>query len=231
MEKAEHVNPAEAAAEAVKAYLRLHRHKISDDAELLALLLPERFSDEPNLVDYQRFLIGKLFARISELKAECDSLRPNSDRDSRTRESVKRIVLALSSAHSFEEAIAVACKVQKHLEADFVAIGIESEAAFDPRELGMRLLPRGTVDRLIERDALGALLIGDACKTFGADTECLQSIAVFRMRLGPKSPPALFAFGSKDPDRFDDAGETRELAFFVQTLEATIRRWLNPRAH
>jgi len=231
MDKAENLEPAEAAAEAVKAYLRLHRRKISDDPELLALLLPERFSGEPKLVDYQNFVIGKLSAKISELRAECDGLRPSSHQGSRTRESVKRLVLELAAANSFEEAIKVACCAGGPLGAEFVSVGIEINIAVNPGELGVRLLPCGTVEKLIERDALGALLIGDAYKAFCPDAESLQSVAVFRMRLGPKAPPAIFAVGSHDPFRFDDSGETREIAFFVRTLETTIRRWLNPPAN
>lgn len=231
MDKAEHLAPAKAAAEAVKAYLRMHRQKISDDPELLALLLPERFSGEPKLVDYQRFVIGRLSADIASLRAQCENMRPNSDAASRTREGVKRLVLDLAAADTFLDAISVACQSKTVLSADFASIGIESDAAFDPRELGMRLLPRGVVDGLIDRDALGSLLIGDAYKVVCPDTESLQSVAVFRMHLGEKAPPALYAIGSCDPGRFDDSGETHEIAFFVRVLEASIRKWLRPSTH
>jgi hypothetical protein len=231
MDKAEHLAPAEAAAEAVKAYLRMHRHKISDDPELLALLMPERFSGEPKLIDYQRFVISRMAAEIASLKAQRENMRPNSDYASRARESVKRLVLELAGAGAFKDTVAIARESERVLGADFVSIGIESDAAFDPRELGMRLLPRGMVDRLIERDALGSLLIGDAYKIIYPDRDSLQSVAVFRMRFGDRAPPALYAIGSRNPGRFDDAGEAHEIAFFVRALEASIRKWLIPSAH
>jgi uncharacterized protein YigA (DUF484 family) len=231
MDKAQNLAPAEAAAEAVKAYLRMHRHKISDDPELLALLLPERFTGEPKLIDYQRFVIGRLTAEIASLRTQVESRHPNSDRASRTREGVKRLVLELTGANEFKDTIATARESKAVLGADFVAIGIECDAAFDPRELGMRLLPRGLVDRLIERDALGSLLIGDAYKIICPDAQALQSVAVFRMRFGEKAPPALYAIGSCDLGLFDDAGTIHEIAFFVRALEASIRKWLKPSPH
>jgi uncharacterized protein YigA (DUF484 family) len=230
MDKAENLAPAEAAAEAIKAYLRMHRKKISEDPELLALLLPERFSGEPNLIDYQRFVIARLTAEVAALRAQCESLRPGSDQANRAREGVHLLILELAGSCSFAESIAVVCESKTFLNADHVSIGVESDNDFDPREFGVRLLPRGLVDRLIDRDALGALLIGDANKLICPEVENLQSLAVFRMRLGEKSPPALYAIGSSDPSRFDDPGETREIAFFVRALEISIRKWLHPSA-
>ena len=45
MERAEARDPAQAAAEAVKAYIRMNRVALANDGELLALLLPERFGE------------------------------------------------------------------------------------------------------------------------------------------------------------------------------------------
>ena len=45
MDRAEYIDPAQAAAEAVKAYVRLNRARLAGDGELLAMLLPERFTE------------------------------------------------------------------------------------------------------------------------------------------------------------------------------------------
>ena len=44
-ERAELQDPAQAAQQAVKAYIRMHREKLAEDGELLSLLLPQRFGD------------------------------------------------------------------------------------------------------------------------------------------------------------------------------------------
>jgi uncharacterized protein YigA (DUF484 family) len=227
MDRAEYLEPNRAAAEAVKAYLRINRQQIAEDPEMLALLLPERFAGDPGLKDYQHFVIGKLLAKLAALKAECEALRHNADDAALTRESMKRLTLNLIASNSFEGAIAIARNAASALNADFVSIGVESDAQMDLRKAGVTLLPPGIVGKFIEQDTAGAILIGDAAKALYPDFDQLRSVAVFRMRFGPKTPPALFAVGSLNEHRFDGAGETREIAYFVRALEATIRAWLN----
>lgn len=228
MDRAEHREPDEAAAEAVKAYLRIHRQKISEDPELLALLLPERFTGEPGLKDYQHFVIGRLTAELATLKSECEGLRIKSDSAGPTRAGVKRLVLNLIASNSFEGAIAVACSAAAALNAEFVSIGIESDAQLDLGKAGFSLLPPGIVDKLIEHESVGTILIGERPRALYSEAPDLQSSAIFRMHFGPGTPPALFAVGSRDKHRFESASEMREIAYFVQALETTIRAWLNP---
>lgn len=226
--RAENRAHAEEAAEAVKAYLRMHRAQIADDAELLALLLPDRFGGEINVGDYQRFVIDKLTTENNALKAERDGLRSASDRAALTREGVRKLVLELIEARSFEKTIAVATLAAPVLDVDRVSLGVESEADLHIRMPGMCLLPPGLSDKLVERDAAGALMKGKPHPSlFGEGADGLQSVAVFRLRIGPKTPPALFAVGSLDPNRFDDDSETREIGYFVRALERTIRAWLD----
>lgn len=228
MDRAEYLEPDKAAAEAVKAYLRMHRQRIAEDPEMLALLLPERFNEDPSLKDYQHFVIGKLTAKLAALKSECEGLRHNSDSAGLARESVKRLTLNLIASNSFEGAIAIARNAASSLNADFVSIGVESDVQLDLGKSGISLLTPGIVDKLIERETVGAVLFGEALKALYPDADHLGSVAVFRMRFGPNTPPAIFAVGSIEEHRFDGAGETREIAFFVRALEATIRAWLNP---
>jgi hypothetical protein len=61
------------AEEAVKAYIRLHRKRLADDGELLAMLLPERFADG-EIHDLQRHLIEKLRAENAALKSKLEAV-------------------------------------------------------------------------------------------------------------------------------------------------------------
>ena len=101
MHRAENLAPDEAAAEAVKTYLRLYRGRVVEDTEMLAALLPERFSGSLNVSDYQRFVIERLMTENAQLKAERDGLRRTTDRAALMREGVKKLVLDLMDAGSF----------------------------------------------------------------------------------------------------------------------------------
>src|SRR5262245_193024 len=124
--RAEHLAPEEAAAEAVKAYLRMHRDRIANDTELLSLLLPPRYDRASGVSDFQRFVIEKLAAENAQLKSERDGLRRVSDRASLTREGVRHLILELIDARNFEDAIAVASRAAGALDVDRTALAVES---------------------------------------------------------------------------------------------------------
>lgn len=226
MDRAEHLAPAEAAAEAVKAFLRIHRSRLGDDPELLALVVPSRYPGESKVTDYQRYALDKLLAENAALKAERDGLKSVSDKGAVLRERVRRLVLDLISAGSLTEVVATAVGAATALGAEAAVLGIEAGASYQLRDGGIVTLSPGLVDSLVERDAVGALLRGMSHPALFPDRPELVSTAIFRLRIGPKTPPALFAVASSGASRFDDDGETREIAYFARALERTIGAWL-----
>lgn len=228
MKSAENLLPAQAAAEAVKAYLRMHRDRIADDAELLALLMPERFPDSGNVSDYQHFVIEKLQAENAKLKSERDGLKRLSDGAAFMREGVRGLVLELVSARSFEDVVAIATGAAKALGAERVSLAVESSEPLPlPGVQGVRLLPEGLVETLIGQDAIGAVLQGSHESLFAGSLGGLQSVAIFRLNFGPLAPAALYAVGAVEGERFEDENETREIAHFVRALERAALAWLD----
>src|SRR5947209_13927241 len=73
-ERARVRSAADAATEAVKTYIGLHRKELARDGELLALLLPERFSNR-QVGDIQRHVIEKLRDENARLRSERDGLK------------------------------------------------------------------------------------------------------------------------------------------------------------
>ena len=98
---------ADAAAEAVKAYVRTDRARLARDGELLALLLPERFPNE-DVRDLQRAIIDRLAGENARLRSERDLLKCARALASQLGEGVRQAVLALVDARSFEEIIVLA---------------------------------------------------------------------------------------------------------------------------
>jgi uncharacterized protein len=227
MDRAAHRAPAEAAAEAVKAFLRIHRARLGDDPELLALVVPPRFKDDASISDYQRYALDRLLAENAALKAERDGLRTISDRASVRREAVKKLVLDFVAAKNLAEAIGIATGAGMALGADGIAIGVEAGAPPQLRADDIVALSPGMVDALIERDAVGALLRGISHPALFPERPELVATAIYRLRIGPKTPPALFAVASCEGTRFDDDAETREIAYFARALERTIGAWLD----
>jgi hypothetical protein len=59
--------------EAVRAYIRLHAKRLAVDGDLLALLLPERFSGG-EVRDLQQHVIDRLRAENAALRAKLDAV-------------------------------------------------------------------------------------------------------------------------------------------------------------
>jgi uncharacterized protein YigA (DUF484 family) len=226
MNRAETIDTAQAAAEAVKAYLRIHRTGGVEDTELLALLLPDRFPGAANVHDYQNFVIERLKAENAALRAERDGLLRGSDRAGVTREGVRRLVLKLIDAGGLEETAQVALGAASALGVDMVALGVEGEAGEFFSNAGFSMLPEGVVETLIERDAAGSVIKHAHATLLGGAIVPMPSTAVFRLRRG-SNRSALYVVGMQEPECFNDGSETREIAYFVRALEHMIRAWLD----
>src|SRR5579863_7389669 len=154
------VAPADAAAEAVKAYIRMNRAKLSADGELLAMLLPERF-DDGEVRDLQRFVIERLTRENADLRTERDMLLGARDRLVKLGEGVRRAVLDLVDARSFEEAIAVATSAAPAFGAERAALCVESQDGAAPTGTkGVRLIPPGTMKTILGSDGMLGILAG-----------------------------------------------------------------------
>ena len=225
-DRAEARSPAEAAAEAVKAYIRLNRGKLAEDGELLALLLPGRF-EGGDVSDFQSYVIEKLRDENAALRAERDGLTGAHAQAARLGEGVKRLALELIDARTFEEAIAVAIGSAQVFGADRAALCVEGEGSAPKECEGVRLISPGTAITVLGRDGTGAILSGGGEILLGAGGGECRSVAVFRLRIGRDTPAAIFVLGAYEAGRFEGDEITADLGFFARALERSIRAWLD----
>jgi hypothetical protein len=226
-DRAESRAPAEAAADAVKAYIKMNRARLAADGELMALLLPERF-DSSDVRDLQRFVIDRLTTENAALRAERDGLRGARDQAVRLSEGAHRAVLDLIDARSFEEAIAVATSSAAAFGADRAALCVEGEDGTAPTGTeGVRLIAPGTIAAVLGREGMGAILSGGGELLLGnGGAEC-RSLAAFRLRIGRDAPAALYVLGSRSEGAFEGDDAAADLGFFARGLERAIRAWLD----
>jgi uncharacterized protein len=224
-EQAKTVEPGQAAADAVKTYIRMNRERLAADGELLALLMPER-AGIGAARDFQRFVIDKLAAENARLKAERVALAGVQSSGARLGDGVRRYVLDLIDARSFAEAIAVTVASAPAFGADRAAICVEAEAG-EMRTKGVRIIPPGTTEAVLGRDGSGAILSGGGELLFGPTGADLRSIAAFRVKIGRDAPAALFVLGATAEGAFEDDGLANDLRFAAKALERAIRAWLD----
>ncbi|MDE2183575.1 MAG: hypothetical protein KGJ78_11200 [Alphaproteobacteria bacterium] len=217
--------PAIAAAEAVKAYIRMNRVRLAADGELLALLLPERFEDT-QVADLLRFAIERLKADNQALRLERDALKSHQASTLCLGEGVRRAVLELIDARSFEEAIGVATGAAAAFGADRAVFCVEDIEGLAPTGYdGVRLIPPGMVAAVVGPEGMGAILSGGGELLFGRTG--YRSLAAFRLRVGREAPPALYVLGARDEGCFDGRDSEAELGYFARALERAIRAWLD----
>jgi len=224
-EQAKSLPTAEAAAEAVKAYIRLNRARLAGDGELLSLLLPER-TDIGDSRDFQRFVIDRLTAENARLKAERDALTGRNAM--RMGEGVRKFVLDLIDARSFSEAIHIVIAAAPAFGADRAAICVEGErGAMKTGTDGVRLIPNGTTEAVLGRDGTGAILSAGGELLLGQGGASYKSVAVFRVKIGREAPAALFVLGAQKEGAFEDEAIATDLRFAARALERAIRAWLD----
>jgi uncharacterized protein YigA (DUF484 family) len=225
-DRAESRDPSEAAAEAVKAYVRMNRARLAADGELMAMLLPERF-DAGEVRDLQRFVIDRLRSENEALKAERDGLRGARDRAVRLGEGVRRAILELIDARTFEEAIFVATGSAAAFGADRAALCLEGEGAAPAGAEGVRLIAPGTIAAVLGRDGMGAILSGGGELLLGSGGAECRSVAAFRLKIGRDAPAVIFVLGSHAEGAFEGDDAASDLGFFARGLERAIRAWLD----
>ena len=88
--------------------------------------------------------------------------------------------------------------------------------------------PPGTVEQLFgsgEELILRCGVEGNA-EAFGEAASLVRSEALIRMEISASTPPALLAFGSRDPEKFHPGQATELIGFLAAALESVIRGWL-----
>ncbi|HKD21677.1 MAG TPA: DUF484 family protein [Rhizomicrobium sp.] len=217
----------EDAADAVKAYVRMNRAKLALDGELLALLLPERF-DANDVRDMQRFIIERLTGETAKLRAERDALLAARDRAIKLGEGVRRAVLDLVDARSFEEAIDVAMSAAPAFGAVRAALCVESDDGVAPTGTkGVRLIPPGTIAAILGSDGMLGVLAGGGELLLGPGGDDCRSVAIFRLRIGRDTPAALYVLGATAEASLESDEAAADLGFFARALERAIRAWLD----
>ncbi len=222
--RAELRDSAAAAAQAVKTYVRMNRAELAHDGELLSLLLPERF-DSGEVRDLQRFVIDRLREENGRLKAERDALTSARESVVRLGDGVKRAVLDLLDARSFEEAIEVATTAGASFGAERAALCVEALSGLESE--GVRIIAPGTTLAVLGHEGTGAILSGGGELLLGPSGRECKSVAVFRLRIGRDTPAAIYVLGAREAGCFEGAETAADLGFFARALERTVRAWLD----
>ncbi|MBL8831004.1 MAG: DUF484 family protein [Rhodospirillales bacterium] len=216
---------------AVAEYLRRHPDFLIEHPDLLWILTPPAQRSDNGVVDMQRYMLERMRTDLAKLTAAQAELIATSRANLATQGRIHAAVLSVLTAKSLPHCIdTIAVDLPMHLEVDAIGLGFESLEHVPPGEnaQNLRILPRGTVDRLMgeRRDIL--LLSdepGDSAIYGGAST-LVHSQALLRLQLKRDMPPGILAFGARATSKFHPGQGTELLNFLGRTVEAALRGWL-----
>ncbi len=212
-------------------YLKENPEFFKDNPQACDLLVLPSEHNGKKIKDFQSYMIERLKSdkkdAIETTKDVVSTIRNNMNNQAR----IHRAILRLVEATSFETFVqAITMDLATILDVDITALLVESNGTDIPHinTNGVRIIPQGTIDgwlgqktALLESNIQGV----EAIYGGGANLVCSQSLV--RIDISMDTPPALLAFGSRDPNLFQDGQATEQVNFLARVTERLFRLWLN----
>jgi uncharacterized protein YigA (DUF484 family) len=218
-------------AEDVVAYLRANPKFLDDNPQAVDLLMPPKSDNGKNVKDFQSFMIQRLKDDKEQVMETTQTIVQNVRSNMNNQQRIQNVVLRLLEAKSFEEFLhIITMDLTAMLDTDISVLVVESNGHDIPNitASGIRVLPAGTVDKwmggarvLLQSNISGIEAI------YGGGATLVQSQALLRVDISMDTPPAILAFGSRDPMMFDESQGTDLVDFLARVVERAFRRWLD----
>ena len=216
----------------VADFLRRHPNFLNEHPDLLRLLTPPAVDHGNAVVDMQHYMLERLRGDLGRLQESQSGLIATARINMAIQSRVHTSVLAILSATTLEHLIEViTTDLAVHLEVDTVVLGFEAmdRVATGQETRGLRLFPKGRIDRLMA-GGREALLLADMQgdpDLFGGAASLVRSQALLRLQLRRDAPLGVLAFGARDPEKFHPGQGTELLTFLGRVVELSIRAWLD----
>ncbi len=217
---------------AVGRYLVAHPDFLLRHPEIAARLELPSAERGDGVVDFQRYMVDRLRSQLDRMRAQNRAVLAASRTNHNTQNRVHAAVLFLMDAPSFEALIhTIGHDLSVLLDLDVVSLLIETGTGGEPTAEeepgGLRMVPAGTVRRLLEAQdlLLESDITGDET-VFGPRAPEIRSQALLRLNVAAQTPPCLLALGSRDPEMFHPGMATELVGFLARVMERCIRGWL-----
>lgn len=216
----------------ILAFLKDNPNFIDETPEALELLIPEKKRPRRGEVaNFQSYAIDRLRNEKDEYaqatKAIVETSRLNMNNQARIHEAVLRLL----EAQNFDDFIqTITMDLSALLDCDIATLVVEANGSDIPHvhKSGIRVLPEGTVDKWM--DGKLVLLqdnISGIEAIYGGGATLVASQILLRIDISANTPPAILAFGSRDPDAFTEGQATDQILFLARVIERAMRNWLD----
>lgn len=218
--------------EDLKAFLKENSEFLQQNPDLLELLLPPaKRPKKGEVADFQQYMIQRLRADKEEVMQTTREIVENSRANMNNQQRVHNAVLRLLEALNFEDFIhAITMDLASLLDVDIAVLVVEADGQNIPhiQTNGIRIIPEGTIDKWMGgKNVLLQDNITGIEPIYGGGATLVRSQILLRVDISMDTPPAILAFGSRDPNAFIEGQATDQILFLARVIERCFRTWLN----
>ncbi len=215
----------------IVAYLRDNPDFLKDNPEVCALLHPPSTVKGQGIADFQTYMIERLKADKENVIESTRELVENARSNMNNQQRIHKAVLRLLEAQRFDDFIhAITMDLANLLDVDISVLVVEANGTDIPHihQNGIRILPEGTIDKWMEgKNVLLQNNISGIEAIYGGGSTLVASQILLRVDITSDTPPAILAFGSRDPNMFQEGQATDQILFLARVIERCFRSWLN----
>lgn len=218
-------------ADDVIAFLKANPRFLSDHPQAMDYLVPPKQGDGRKVKDFTSFMIERLKSDKAQIAQTTREIVENARNNMNNQQRIHKVVLRLLEARSFDEFIEIVTNdMASMLDTDISVMVVESNGQDIPHihTSGIRIVPGGTIDKwmggknvLLQDNIMGIEAL------YGGAYTLVASQALLRIDISMDTPPAVIAFGSRDPHMFMDGQATDQVDFLARVVERVFRSWLN----
>lgn len=203
-----------------------------DDIDLIEALLPAKKRPrrgEP--ADFQAYAIERLRNEKEEAIEISKDIVETSRANMNNQQRIHTAVLRLLEAQNFEDFVhTITMDLASILDVDISTLVVEADVEHVPHVStnGVRIIPQGTTDKWMgDKPVLLQDKISGSEAIYGGGAALVQSQILLRVDISMDTPPAILAFGSRDPNAFGEGQATDQILFLARVIERSFRTWLN----
>lgn len=217
--------------EEVLAFLKENPKFLHLYPEACDLLAPPKGASGKGVADFQTYMIERLKKDKDKAESESKDIVETSRANMNNQQRIHKAVLLLLEAQSFDEFIhTITMDLANWLDVDISVLVVESDGHEIPHvhTSGIRIIPEGTVDKWMKgKNVLLQDNISGIEPIYGGGATLVQSQILLRVDISMDTPPAILAFGSRDPNMFQTGQATDQILFLARVIERSFRTWLN----
>ena len=219
-------------AKDIIAWLRSNPGFLDQNPEACDFLLPPApKSKDRKVTDFQSFMIKRLRDDKNEVIEATREIVENSRANMSNQARIQNAALMLLEATSFDDFVrTITMDFAPLLDVDIISLVVEIDSDVIPHIdlTGVRVVPTGTIDLLTKGQ--GAILesnIAGLDELYGGGAGLVRSQMLMRLNISRHAPPALIAYGSRDPNHFSPNQGTDQIGFLGGVIERCFRTWLS----